>query len=76
MASKIDTDELRDEALDILSAHEHSEYVGYSGRGMFGRDSPLAFETEVHPESKEGLKLRALGFIWDNMGLDFIYYLR
>jgi len=52
------------------------EVRDYSGRGMFGRKSELAFESYVHPRSIEGSRLTELGFTWDNMGKGFIYYLR
>jgi len=56
---------------------EAEEYEGYSGRGMYGDASPYAFTTSTHPNSQAGKDLRKRGgFTFDNMGRDFIYYLR
>ena len=46
----------------------------YSGRGMMGRNSPLAVVTSYSPDSQEGKALRKLGLVYDNMGLDYVYY--
>lgn len=51
-------------------------YVGYSGRGMEGKESPLAIVTEIRPRSAQGEELTNLGFYSDNLGRDYIYYLR
>jgi hypothetical protein len=46
----------------------------YSGRGMFGRVSSLAFVAHVHPCTEIGDKLRDLGLSWDSMGKDWVWY--
>ena len=56
--------------------YEFKEYKGYSGRGMFGKESPFAFTTDMPRRSPEGKQLEALGFMVDSLGLDTIYYLR
>ena len=54
---------------------DYSLYVRYSGRGMCGALSPLAFQTTVDPHAQDGAKLRALGFLVDSLGTGWIYYL-
>jgi hypothetical protein len=50
-------------------------YVGYSGRGMFGKKSIFAFTSQIHPNSILGIQLTQKGNLaWDNMGMGFIYY--
>ena len=58
------------------SEDEFTEYEGYSGRGMYGSKSPFAFSSNIYPKSVVGEKFQKLGFFWDNLGVDFIYYLR
>lgn len=69
-----------------------SEIVGfdvetrsYSGRGMFGKQSPFAFEASVwnsdgsfgcHPSSRKGKQLIRLGFTYDTLGTGMIWYLK
>ena len=65
---------LRRRVVKILG-DEPSWYEGYSGRGMFGRQSTVAFTTPVSPGSTEGKKLLK-SFAVDNMGRDYIYYTR
>lgn len=48
---------------------------GYSGRGMGGRESPLAFRADCAPGTHEAAKLMKLGFQVDTLGLGWIYYL-
>ena len=55
---------------------EDMAYVGYSGRGMFGRESSFAFSCGVSPNSREGHALQALGLSSDSLGHDYIYYTR
>ncbi len=55
---------------------ELDEYKGYAGRGMYGKASPLAFVTGTSPGSTMGKKFVKMGFTVDNMGLDYIYYLK
>lgn len=52
------------------------QYDGYSGRGMFGKESPLAFTTSVRPGTPLGKKLQSMGFSVDNMGMEWVYYAR
>lgn len=47
----------------------------YSGRGMYGNTSKVAFDTGVHPQSDLG-KLLSKVLTVDSMGHDFIYYSR
>jgi len=50
---------------------------GYSGRNMAGAKSPLAFVSIIHPSSDLGRYLRSRWpFEFDNMGPDWIYYLK
>jgi hypothetical protein len=51
-------------------------YAGYSGRGMYGRTSALAFKSDIAPNTHEGRKLTKLGLAVDNLGQGFIYYTR
>jgi len=51
-------------------------WTDYSGRGMFGKYSALAFACPVHPNDSTGKKLQKWGFSYDNLGMDYIYYLR
>ena len=54
-------------------------YEGYSGRGMYGNNSPLAYELTNRgdgPHSSIGKALKRLGFHVDNLGMRWIYYLR
>jgi hypothetical protein len=48
----------------------------YSGRWMFSRTSPLAFVVPIHPDDEAGKVLLRRGFEVDNMGRDYVYYLR
>lgn len=65
--------------ITLMSDRELEElvYDGYSGRGMFGRKSEFAFVVDhgCGPRSTLGEKFIAAGFKWDNMGLEFVYYL-
>jgi hypothetical protein len=57
---------------------EKEEYVprnGYSGRGMYGKESPFAFLSCVSPSSIIGEKLLKKGLLVDNLGKGWIYYL-
>jgi hypothetical protein len=48
----------------------------YSGRGMYGRQSQLAFVVEIASGSAGGKALKALGLACDAMGLGrWVYYL-
>lgn len=69
----MDLSQLLDSALKI---DPDLEVRDYSGRGMFGRKSDLAFDSYIHPRSIQGSQLTELGFTYDNMGKDFVYYLR
>ena len=52
------------------------EYEGYSGRGMYGEESDLAFTSRFGPREPEGKKFQNLGFTVDNMGRNWIYYFK
>ena len=57
--------------------YEEDEY--YSGRGMYGKFSPLAYDLgdpDDGPRSAIGKALQRLGFYVDNLGMGWIYYLR
>ena len=51
-------------------------YQNYSGRGMFGKYSQVAFTTNISPYDSVGKKLMSKGLAVDNMGRDFVYYSR
>lgn len=56
---------------------EFQPRADYSGRNMAGAKSPLAFVSTIHPSSSLGLHIRARWpFEFDNMGPDWIYYLK
>jgi hypothetical protein len=58
---------------------EYEVYEGYSGRGMYGNNSPLAYslpDSYDNPRSDIGKALKRLGFQADNLGMGWIYYLR
>lgn len=70
---------IRRKAIDILDSSymiEWREDDSYSGRGMYGDVSPLAFRTDVSPNSEEGDKLDKLGFWYDSMGRGWVYYIK
>lgn len=51
------------------------EYEGYSGRGMYGKESRLAFSSSTSPREGDGAKfIKATGMSSDSLGRDFIYY--
>lgn len=54
----------------------YEQETHYSGRGMFGQISPYAFSCRVHPFSPDGQRLQAMGLTYDNLGYDWIYYLK
>ena len=71
-----DVDKLREKVLSVIEPEDQfEEYIGYSGRGMFGSKSVFAFTCNIHPNSFIGEKIVKFGFRVDNMGHDFIYYL-
>lgn len=47
----------------------------YSGRGMSGKTSLLAFSTGYGARDPEGEKFKKLGFTWDQLGRGYIWYL-
>ena len=48
---------------------------GYSGRGMIGRESPLAFTSGIFPHSDRGQRLtRELFLTWDAYNGEWVYY--
>lgn len=55
---------------------DDARLADYSGRGMFGATSALAFQCDVDPRSVEGHKLQALGLTCDNLGYGWVYYTR
>jgi hypothetical protein len=66
-------DKIIDLAQEILGEIEVRN--DYSGRGMFGKVSELAFVTKCHPNSERGKKfLQKTKMRTDNMGLTYIYY--
>lgn len=62
--------------LDMDDPDDFRIYRNYSGRGMYGDVSPLAFVTPVRPTMALGRKLQQMGFSYDSMGMDIIYYIR
>jgi len=59
---------------DWLNSHITCEWrYDYSGRGMFGSISLIAFVSDIHPNSKYG-KMLSRFFTVDSMGLEFVYY--
>ena len=81
-AASVDT--LRRKAEDLFYDYnltvgdEYEEYDGYSGRAMYGVRSPLAFEVfsrDDGPRSDLGKDMKRLGFMADNLGMGWIYYL-
>lgn len=61
--------------IEEVTHGDYRIYDGYSGRGMFGRLSPLAISTDVHPSSEAGETLiDVMGMACDNLGLSYIYY--
>ena len=73
-----DQQEYFDAVINLASEllRDPQEYDGYSGRGMMGDKSSLAFTTSTSPRSDSGAKFcKAVpGMRVDNMGMDFIYY--
>lgn len=65
---------LLDVAADFVDDFEI--YEGYSGSGMYGRKSLAAFTTSLGPNTNQGKSIQGLGFTVDNLGLDYIYYLK
>lgn len=63
---------------NLTVGDEYEEYDGYSGRAMYGARSPLAFEVFSRndgPHSDLGKDMKRLGFMADNLGMGWIYYL-
>jgi hypothetical protein len=66
---------LEREGYDTDDRDDFRLYDGYSGRGMYGEESPLAFVTSVRPNESLGRKFQQWGFTYDNMGMSYIYYI-
>jgi len=58
-------DQLNDEGFDA------ELYKGYSGRGMFGRET-VGVSTDAHPQ--DAAKITGEDFRSDNLGLNYILY--
>ena len=76
-----DTAAVQRKAERLFAKHdiEYEVYEGYSGRGMYGNNSPLAYslpDSYDNPRSDIGKALQRLGFYVDNLGMGWIYYLR
>ena len=50
-------------------------HSSYSGRGQSGRKSPIAFISRARPGDHDGRRFIDLGFDYDSLGRDFVYYL-
>ena len=62
----------------LNSYDDYEEYDGYSGRAMYGALSPLAFQVSDRyngPQSDLGKDMKRMGFMADNLGMGWIYYL-
>lgn len=51
-------------------------YEGYSGRGMFGEEAPLAVSFSSRPPSDVAKKLSKLGMASDSLGMGAIFYFK
>ena len=57
--------------------YDVEEYENYSGRYMYGKEARSAITTQYSPNSSEGKRfLKDTGALVDNMGKDYIYYIR
>ena len=61
-----------------LQGYEATLYEGYSGRGMYGKET-TGVTTDARPYDMEELEtdieeILPRGYRTDSMGLDFIYY--
>jgi hypothetical protein len=68
--------DLKDAVLETLEGSDYEERKDYSGRGMGGKTSPLAYVTGIPPNSTIGKELLDLGLSHDSMGKQYIYYVR
>ncbi len=88
-SSKNNIDDLEKRVVNLMRGHnlESPEYTlerdAYSGRGMYGKKSPLSVITmerwnlpSTDPGSEVGAALLDMGFAVDSLGLGYVYYLK